>query len=77
VSEAFAFDEDSDTYPKELDIAFTAWRAASQKPEPDRSPKNQILDWLEKHNKDLSREAKDRIATVCNWNRKGGKPRQG
>lgn len=75
VSEAFAFDPDSDTYPEELDIAFTAWRAASQKPEPDRSPKTQILDWLEKHNKDLSREAKDRIAIVCNWNRKGGKPR--
>lgn len=75
--EEFAFDPDSDTYPPELDIAFIAWRAASRAPKSGTSPKKQIRDWLDTNYKpaDLTDEARERISTVCNWNRKGGKPK--
>jgi hypothetical protein len=72
--EEFAFDPDSETYPRELDIAFTAWRAASRAPKAGTSPKTQIKQWLDTHNTDPSDKAKERISTVCNWNPKGGKP---
>ncbi len=72
--EGFALDPDSETYPRELDIAFFAWRAASRAPKSGTSPKTQIKQWLDTHYTDLSDKAKERISTVCNWNPKGGKP---
>ena len=75
VSEAFAFDEDSETYPAELDAAFNAWRAVKRSPSPDKSPKQLIRQWLDRNYKDLSNEAKDRISIVCNWNQAGGRPK--
>ena len=71
------FDPDSDTYPPELDIALQAWRAATKQRDLSKTVKKQIREWLEVHYpKEVSKEAKERIAVVCNWERAGGKPRR-
>jgi hypothetical protein len=77
VREEFAFDPSSNTYPHELDIAFTAWWATSRFPKAGISPKQQIREWLDANYKTekLSNEAKERISIVCNWRREGGKPK--
>jgi hypothetical protein len=72
----FEFDPDSHTYPEQLDIALIAWRAVSRNYDASRSAKDQIRAWLDKHNPGLSAEAKERIATVCNWKPSGGRPSQ-
>ena len=76
IQEAFAFDPDSDTYPEELDIAFQVWRALSRNSNSSRSAKDQIMEWLKKHYSTLSGASVERIATVCNWDKKGGRPPQ-
>lgn len=70
------FDPDSDTYPTELDIAMQAWRAVTNRLDPSKTPKGQVQDWLEHHYPNLSEEAKQRIAVVCNWEKSGGRPRR-
>ena len=71
------FDPDSATYPPELDIAFQAWRWASSNTNPEsKSPKQLILGWLNENYSSLDTNAKERIATICNWNKKGGRTRQ-
>lgn len=69
-----SFDSDSPTYPEELDIALQAWRAASTKPGSSKTPKEKAKCWLVENYPNLSEAAKDRIATVCNWDRSGGRP---
>jgi hypothetical protein len=67
------FDQASPYYPPELAIACQAWKSVSQRARSDKQPKSQIREWLEKHYRDhLSNDAKERIATVCNWNKAGG-----
>jgi hypothetical protein len=67
----------SPTYPPELDWALKAWTAAQGNRDEEMTAKQQIIDWLEprgpQHN--LSGEAIERIATVCNWNKRGGRRR--
>lgn len=74
ITGGWAFDPDSATYPEELDIAFQAWRAVTAKPI-KKPPKEQIRDWLNQNYPNLSDAAKDRIATVCNWKKSGGRPK--
>ena len=66
-------DEDSETYPSELDIAMQAWRTVTNQRDPSKKPKEQIREWLDAHYPDLSKEARERIAIVCNWERAGGR----
>lgn len=68
------FDPDSDNYPYELDVALQGWRAVTKKPEKGTPPKEQIRNWLRSHYPDLTKEAIERIATVCNWEKRGGRP---
>lgn len=67
------FDEHSPIYPRELDIALQAWRAVS-KSEGKGKPKARLRAWLNA-NTTLSNEAKERIATVANWDKLGGATR--
>lgn len=72
------FDPDGDTYPLELDIAMQAWRAVTNRPAPNMTAKEQIENWLDENypdRKKLSKEARARIAVMCNWEKAGGRPR--
>lgn len=57
-------------YPIELDYAIKAWQAVSIS-EGKGKPKARIKKWLNE-NTELSNEAKERIATVANWDKTGG-----
>ena len=73
------FDENEETYPQELDIALTAWRAVTKAPNPTLTPKQQVMDWLEQSytgKEKLTHEARKRIAMICNWEKSGGRPSQ-
>lgn len=67
------FDKLSPTYPPELDLALQAWRAVLKSNEKGK-PKARIRAWLD-NNTTLSNEAKERIATVANWDKLGGATR--
>ena len=67
------FDKTSPTYPPELDIALQAWQAVSAT-EDKKKPKARIKAWLDS-NTELSNEAKERVATVVNWDKTGGATR--
>ena len=70
------FDKTSPSYPLELDAAIKAWLAVSSNKEKGK-PKAKIRAWLDSHAtfKKLSNEAKERIATVANWDKLGGATR--
>ena len=73
------FDVKSEFYPPELDIALQAWQAASADKGKGK-PKAKIRAWLNScklkiNGKELSNDAKDRIATVANWDKSGGATR--
>ena len=60
---------------KDLAVALKAWRALYGTPgglNPDRKHKGQIVRWLDAHHPDLSKGAKDRIATLLNVDNLGG-----
>jgi hypothetical protein len=67
-----------ETYPQELNAALQVWRAIGRNTDDDNAvTKLKVKEWL-KTNKDkyrLSTNAINRIATVCNWNRNGGRPK--
>lgn len=67
------FDKGSPTYPQELDIALQAWREVSKSKEKGK-PKARLHAWLNA-NTTLSNAAKERIATVANWDKLGGATR--
>lgn len=69
------FDEKASNYPAELDVALQAWWAITKKPDNAVTVKQQILNWLDQVYPKLSDEAKERIATVCNWEKRGGRPK--
>jgi hypothetical protein len=75
IEAGFQFDPDSDTYPAELDAALIVWRAATRRLDPGRQPKDQILACLEELYPDFPDTSKQRIAIVCNWNKRGGRPK--
>lgn len=68
------FNEDLDTYSKELAIAVKAHGVISKNWKPGRSIKKQITVWLEKNYPMLMNEEKERIAKICNWQKTGGAP---
>lgn len=68
------FDEDSPNYPVLLDIALQAWRWASMTAAEGLTPKNAVLAYLAKYHPDLPTTTQNHIATICNWNRTGGRP---
>lgn len=70
------FDKESPTYPPELDIAVQVWREISAT-EGKGKPKARIRTWLDDNAPNLSGEAKERIATVANWDKAGGPTRSG
>jgi len=70
------FDEESETYPSELHIAVKAWSATSRQTGSTDTPKEQVREWLTKWCPELSRAAVERIAVICNWEKKGGRKKE-
>lgn len=68
------FDERSSTYAEELAIAIKAYQIISKQWKKGSSIKQQIFEWLQKEYPKMSKEKKERIATVCNWQKAGGAP---
>ncbi len=67
---------DSDKYPEELDIAFQVWRAVAVNGQGEGvNSKAKITHWLKVYYPTLTKSALDRIATVANWDKAGGKPK--
>ena len=66
----YTFNQESTTYPIELDLACQAWRAVSSTNSKGK-PKARIEKWL-KDNTKLSGSAMKRISTVANWEKTGG-----
>jgi hypothetical protein len=67
--------DDGITYPEELRAALEAFVAVRSTPLRGRSPKAALLAWLETNKPDLSANARERIATVANWQPTGGAPK--
>jgi hypothetical protein len=65
-------DPDHPNWPEELGIALTAWRAAINRKDAIQRPASFIRDWLRTHYPKLSDAARDRIATVANWDKSPG-----
>ena len=72
-AESWQFDEEDTSYPFELDVAMQAWRAVSNQRDTALSAKQQLAAWLSKHYSKLSAEARERISTLCNWEKRGGR----
>ena len=70
-------DETAMNYPAELRAAIEAFDAVSRDPAATakRNPKGALSAWLEKHKPELSSNARERIATVANWQPQGGAPK--
>lgn len=72
--QTWEFDPAGETYPYELDIAMQTWAEVSRRHDPSSAPRPQIEMHLMKHHARLTETARERIATVCNWNKMGRKP---
>ena len=70
------FDEESETYPLELHIAVKAWSVASRQTGSTDTPKELVREWVTKWYPKLSTAAVERIAVVCNWEKKGGRKKE-
>ena len=68
------FDQDAPSYPEELDIALQAWRAVSLS-EREGAIKEQLVRWIRDNYPEQSANSIDRIATVANWDKSGGRPK--
>lgn len=68
------FDEEKETYSKELAIAVKAHDAVSKNWKKGSSVKRQIYLWLQANYPKLFNEEKDRISKICNWQKSGGAP---
>ena len=73
---AWQFDESAENYPRELDVAMQAWWAVSKQRDSSMTVKQQISAWLGKNYPKLSEESRERIATICNWEKRGGRRSQ-
>jgi hypothetical protein len=68
---------DLSNYPDELRAAIAAFEAVNADPSATakRTPKAALASWLEANRPELSSNARERIATVANWQPAGGAPR--
>ncbi|MBN8285060.1 hypothetical protein, partial [Zoogloea sp.] len=73
---SWQFDEEAENYPLELDLAMQAWRGVATNRDPSLTVKQQLIAWLNQHYPKLTGEATERIATVANWEKRGGRPAQ-
>lgn len=65
------------SYPPELTAAIEAFEAVHGDPHATagKSPKKALEEWLKVNKPNLSTGARERIATVANWQREGGAPK--
>ena len=71
------YDDDAvEGYPSELRAAIEAFEAVHGAAIPsNRSPKQRLLAWLAEHKPNIGPNARERIATVANWQPNGGAPK--
>lgn len=69
-------DNEGEGLPEELRAALAAYRAVRNDPSAlsGKTPKQAMLLWLD-HNTNLSKDARERAATIANWSKVGGAPR--
>lgn len=68
-----------DYWPDELGVAIAAWQHARDNFKPGMNPKVIIKEWLEEKNqysKRFSKEAIERISTIANWKKTGGREKE-
>ena len=76
-------DPDHPHFAPELALAIRAWRALEAEKQGKRSTKMLIKKWIDDNHQaytetaSLSNSAKERVATVVNWNPEGGAPKTG
>lgn len=68
-------DNKSNSYSEELAIAIQIWSKLQEQEIIRKTPKRAALELLEQNYEYLSEDAKERIAKVVNWNKKGGSPK--
>ncbi|MFT4255634.1 MAG: hypothetical protein QM599_01510 [Pseudoxanthomonas sp.] len=66
---------DLSRYPDELRAAIEAFEAVRDNVPAGKTPKAAISEWLKANKSELSESARDRIATMSNWQREGGAPK--
>lgn len=66
---------DDPRWPPELGLAISAWQAAVDRCKEGDKPKDVIKEWMKTRQEclSLSSEAKERIATIANWDRSPGR----
>lgn len=69
------FDPDAAEYPEQLDIALQAWRAISVKRK-EGPIKEQLAKWVNENYPGQPASAIERISTIANWDKTGGRPKQ-
>lgn len=74
ISRSYGMSPAHPCYAEELDWALQAWHTVANT-QGKGKPKARILKWLDEHAPHLSNDAKERIATVANWDKKGGATR--
>jgi len=68
------FEPNSSFYPRELDIAFQAWRAVcNESPASKGTPRQRLERWIRNGYPDLLTEEVERIAIVANFRKQRGK----
>jgi hypothetical protein len=67
---------DHPSWPEELGIAMTVWRAAINQVQKGETPKSFMRNWLERHYPGRSSEFYDRITIVANWDKSPGAKRK-
>ena len=70
-------DHEKDSLPAELCAAIDAFDALRSNPAltNKRTPKSAVKQWLKERRPELSENARERIATVVNWQPQGGAPK--
>lgn len=63
-------------YTEEMQAAIDVYEAVRGNPEATqgRTPRKALLSWLEENRPNLGSNARERIATMCNWEPQGGAP---
>ena len=74
-------DPNHEHFSPELALAVTVWREFESKSVTKKTPKQAILDWIQKNptawmgKEPIKNESVKRIAILVNWSKEGGAPK--
>lgn len=66
--------EADNAMPEELAIALDAWRSVRPHPLRGKAVKAVLNDWIQRHYPGLTKNSRERIVVVANWDKQGGAP---